>query len=86
MHRNFGPSYLDMRRMEALLAESELDWTIYRAPRLPDKPAKGHYRLTVNTLLPAGFNAQISRVGAAAAMLDGLTQPDHFRSYVEIAQ
>ena len=38
LERFFGATYQDMRRMEALLAESGTDWTSLRPPRLLEKP------------------------------------------------
>src|SRR5262249_47537048 len=52
LHRFFGGGYADMGRMEQLLAESDRDWTIFRPPRLTDKPAAGHYRSAIAAHLP----------------------------------
>jgi len=45
--RVFGEVYADMARMEALLAESDLEWTAFRPPRLTDGRATGRYRTAV---------------------------------------
>lgn len=45
LERIFGATYHDMRRMEAELERSELDWVSLRPPRLLDKPATGSYRI-----------------------------------------
>jgi putative NADH-flavin reductase len=41
----------DMRRAEELIHESGLEWTIIRAPRLTDKPARG-YRIALERNVP----------------------------------
>ena len=69
LHRFFGGAYEDMRRMEALLAASDLDWTVLRPPRLTDKPTTGRYR-TAPGHLRGG--RRITRGDLAAAMLDTL--------------
>jgi len=33
-----------MKRMEAILAASDCDWTVFRPPQLTDRPATGKYR------------------------------------------
>lgn len=44
LHRLYGASYTDMRRMEEILAGSSADWTVIRPPWLVDKPATNTYR------------------------------------------
>jgi putative NADH-flavin reductase len=67
LHRFFGGGYDDMRRMEGLLADSELGWTVFRPPRLTDKPGNGRYRTALDAPLRAGRS--IPRADLAAAML-----------------
>ena len=38
----------DKNRMEPIIMNSELDWTIVRCPNIVDKPAKGTYRATLD--------------------------------------
>ena len=57
----------DMRRAEALIEESDLDWTIVRPPALTDGPATGTYRTAVDANLPHGF--RVSRADLAVCML-----------------
>jgi|JI7StandDraft_1071085.scaffolds.fasta_scaffold76116_2 putative NADH-flavin reductase len=38
----------DKHRMEQVIMESSLDWTIIRCPEIVDKPAKGYYRATLD--------------------------------------
>lgn len=44
--------YADMRRMEAIVAASGLDWTVVRASRLADGPLTQHYRIGEDGTLP----------------------------------
>jgi hypothetical protein len=37
-------NYADLARMEEVLRDSDLDWTIVRPPRLTGKPLTGTYR------------------------------------------
>lgn len=57
----------DMRRAEALIEATDLDWTIVRPPALTDGPATGTYRTAVDANLPHGF--RVSRADLAACML-----------------
>jgi putative NADH-flavin reductase len=47
LERFFGGAYVDMRRMEAVLAGSaaDLEWVCLRPPRLIDRAGTGAYRL-----------------------------------------
>jgi putative NADH-flavin reductase len=63
----------DMRRAEAEVRASGLDWTIMRPPRLTDKPAAGSYRTAIDRNLAHGLT--ISRADLAACMLARLDDP-----------
>jgi putative NADH-flavin reductase len=63
----FGAVYEDMQRMEALVAASDRDWTVFRPPRLTDAAATGRYRLAVDAPLPRAWT--VSRADLAAAMV-----------------
>lgn len=65
--RFFGGCYRDMATMENLLAEGDRDWTVFRPPRLTDRPATGRYRTAVDDVLPRA--ASLPRADLAAAML-----------------
>ena len=67
----FGEVYADMARMEALLAESGLEWTALRPPRLTDGRPTGRYRTAVGEPLPRARS--ISRADLARAMLQSIT-------------
>ncbi|MBF6322630.1 NAD(P)-dependent oxidoreductase [Nocardia cyriacigeorgica] len=59
--------YADLERMEAILADSGLDWTSVRPSRLTDAPGTGRIRRIVDGG-PAGLS--IPRADVARAMLD----------------
>ena len=67
LYRFFGEGYDDMRRMEELLAKSDIDWTVFRPPYLTNGPATGRYRIAVDGPLPRAW--RVSRADLAAAML-----------------
>lgn len=56
----FGASYDDMRRMEAVLGASDVNWISLRPPRLVDRPGVGAYRVQSDLPLPKA--PRISRV------------------------
>lgn len=60
--------YADMAVMEERVREADdLEWTIFRPPRLTDKPATGVARTALNQNVPGGFT--VSRADLAAEML-----------------
>ena len=60
--------YTDMQRMEAVVAASDLAWTLIRAPRLTNTRARGHYRVVEGRNPPHGW--VLSRADLAAFTLD----------------
>jgi putative NADH-flavin reductase len=73
LYHFFGGGYDDMRRMEELVAGSDLDWTVFRPPRLTDKAGSGRYRSTHEAPLRAGRS--IPRADLATAMLAAADDP-----------
>ncbi len=66
--RFFGPSYSDLRIMEAGLRDtSNIDWTIIRPPLLTDDEPTGTYRTAIDSHLKRV--RKISRADLATAML-----------------
>jgi hypothetical protein len=63
--RVFGEVYADMARMEALLAESDLEWTAFCPPRLTDGRATGRYRTAVGEPLLARARSSIADLATA---------------------
>jgi putative NADH-flavin reductase len=73
----------DVRRMEIGVRQSQLDWTLVRAARLVDGPARGRYRIGPGHSLPGG--TRISRADVAAFMLDELERSDNVTHALAIA-
>jgi hypothetical protein len=59
--------------MEAVLADSAVDWVALRPPRLSEKAAKGAYR-TGRTLVKGGGSITIEDL--ASALIDCAEQPE----------
>ncbi|MDX6299218.1 MAG: hypothetical protein QOF53_432 [Nocardioidaceae bacterium] len=78
----FGATYVDMRRMEALLRDSEVQWTVLRAPRLIDKSPAGRYRLDDRPLRRGG---SVRIPDLAAALLDTVSRTDLGRQSLYVA-
>ena len=74
--------YADLRRLEALVRESDADWTIVRPPQLSDKALTGKYRVCVNGFLRNCLN--ISRADVAHFMLQHVRDTGMYRGTVEI--
>ncbi len=75
--------YSDMRKMEYMLTQAELAWTIVRPPRLTDKKMIKYYRVSVGGHLNSA--AKISRADLAHYLLNHLNDEDTFRKTVEVA-
>jgi putative NADH-flavin reductase len=75
--------YGDLALMEDLLRESELDWTVFRPPRLTNGPLTGRYRTAFGQNLRRG--ALISRRDVAHAMLAAVDQSATIRQAIGIA-
>lgn len=83
LDRVFGATYVDMRRMEALLRASDVDWVSLRPPRLVNKQATGRYRVGASGPLP---NARsLTYADLATALLDTLDREDLRRRAVFVA-
>jgi len=76
-------NFADLARMEHLLADSGLDWTVVRPPRLSDKPLTGAYRTALGQNVRSGF--VISRADTAHEMLAVLENPDTIKQTVGLA-
>jgi putative NADH-flavin reductase len=83
LDRVFGSTYEDMRRMEALLGASDVDWVSLRPPRLVDKTATGEYRLDADRPLPQARS--LTYADLAGALLDSLDRKDLHRRAAFIA-
>ena len=79
----FRANYLDLARMEDILRESDLVWTVVRPVRLTGKPVTGKYRTAFGQNVRHGLF--ISRADVAHYMLRALDQPDTIGRTVGIA-
>jgi putative NADH-flavin reductase len=75
--------YADLARMEDVLRDSDLDWTVVRPPRLTDKPVTGRYRTAYGQNIRRGVF--VSRADVAHYMLSVLDNPETFCQTVGIA-
>jgi putative NADH-flavin reductase len=79
----FREMYADLARMEDVLRESGLDWTVVRPVRLTGKPVTGRYRTAIGQNVRHGLF--ISRADVANYMLRAIGEPETFRQTVGIA-
>jgi putative NADH-flavin reductase len=79
----FRRHYADLARMEDVVVESGLDWTIVRPPRLTNGPSTGTYRTAFGRNLPGGM--VVSRGDVAHLMLRVLEQPKAIGQTVGVA-
>ncbi len=84
VRRMLKGSASDMRRAEQLIHESGLEWTIIRAPRLTDKPARGRYRIAFERNVRREFS--LSRADLATCALAVLVDDATIRRHVFVAQ
>ena len=66
----------DHERAEAIVQQSNLEWTIVRAPRLADGPSTGSYRVSLNA---GQVGQQIARADVAELMVKQLQDPQYVR-------
>lgn len=81
--RIFRDAYADLGVMEEELAQTDLDWTVVRPPRLRAVPQRGGYRTAIDGGLRGG--ASIGRADLADAMLGLIDDPDTVRHAVGVA-
>ena len=75
--------FADLARMEDVLRESSLDWTVVRPPRLTNGSVTGIYRTAYGQNLRRG--ALVSRADVAHLMLRAVAQPETLRRTIGIA-
>jgi putative NADH-flavin reductase len=78
----FRPHYEDLVRMERILADSGLDWTTVRPPKLTDRAGTGHPVRTVDGAPRGAFTA---RADVATAILQALADPATIGHHVGVA-
>jgi NAD(P)H-binding len=76
-------NYADLARIQDVLRNSDLAWTVVRPVRLTGKPLTGAYRTAYGQNVRHGLFT--SRADVAHRMLRVLGQPETFRQTVGIA-
>jgi putative NADH-flavin reductase len=79
----FRKTYDDLTRMEDVLRDSGLDWTVVRPPKLTDKPLSGAYRTAFGQNIRGGWS--IPRADVAHLMLRASEQPETIREVIGVA-
>jgi putative NADH-flavin reductase len=80
----FRKVYDDLVRMEDILVDSGLDWTVVRPPQLTDKPRTGAYRTAYGRNIRGGW--AVPRADVADLMLRVLDQPETIHQFIGIAR
>lgn len=75
--------YADLWRMEKIIKESNIGWTIIRPPKLLDSSATGNYRTAINNFVHQGF--KISRADVAHFIVHNVTNESIIQKTVEVA-
>jgi putative NADH-flavin reductase len=80
----FRTHYEDLARMEDVVRDSGLDWTVSRPPKLTDGPLTRHYRTAIDRNIRGGFS--VSRADVADQMLACAARPETIGHAVGIAR
>ncbi|KAB2582127.1 hypothetical protein BS297_27320 [Rhodococcus erythropolis] len=78
-----GERLIDKERMEDVLTQSQLPWTVVRAPRITDDPPTTNYR--VGHLIDIPVGGSISRTNLTEFVLDELTFPQYSHELLSVA-
>jgi putative NADH-flavin reductase len=81
--RIFAKPFADVRRMEDVIRQSDLDWTLVRATRLVNGPRTGQYRVSPDYPPPGG--GKIARADVAHFIAAALTEGGWLRSAPALA-
>jgi putative NADH-flavin reductase len=81
--RVFAKPFADVRGMEDVIRESDLDWTLVRATRLVNGPGTGQYRVSPD--YPPRGGGKISRADVAHFIAAELTEDGWLRSAPALA-
>lgn len=76
--------YADLERMEHMIKQSALDWTIVRPPRLTDGPVTGTYRVAIGKILNNPL--VISRANTAHFIVHNIDAREVYGKIVEVAE
>ena len=82
IQRLHKPIHTDMLRMEKVINDTDLNWTIIRAPMLTNGKRTGKYRITANQ--PFSNIPTISRADLADYIVTHLTDEKTFQEIVEV--
>jgi putative NADH-flavin reductase len=80
--RLLAGSYADTARMEQVVRDSGLEWTIVRPPRLTNKPHTGTYRTAIDRTVRRGYT--IGRADVADLLLRSVDDPATIKAAVAI--
>jgi putative NADH-flavin reductase len=83
LQKVFKNLYSDMLVMEEMLKNSDLNWTIIRAPRLKNSKHTGQYRTAINEHLTRP--SSISRADLADYIVTHLEDTQAYKALVEIS-
>jgi putative NADH-flavin reductase len=83
LHPMLKKPYADMATMEHRVRESGIVWTLVRAARLTNRPARGDYRIALDNKLLRCWS--ISRSDLASYLLDHIRDQHIYQRTVEIA-
>jgi putative NADH-flavin reductase len=75
--------HADLRRMDAQVKSTDLDWTLVRSTKLTRGPRTGKYRVATGQTPPGGW--RVSRADLAAFMLDLVVSGQYARTTPVIA-
>jgi putative NADH-flavin reductase len=83
LQRLLKNGFADMRRSEEEVRAGDLEWTIFRPPRLTDKAPTGRYRTAFDISLRHGRT--VARADVAACMLGMIADHSAVRRHVSVA-
>lgn len=75
--------YADLWKMESIIKESKIDWTIMRPPKLTNGPETEKYRFEIDGFLNQGL--KISRADVAHFIIHNLNNEAIIKKTVEVA-
>jgi len=75
--------YGDLLKMELVVKQTNLNWTVIRPPRLINKPVTGKYRFAANDWLSSCLS--ISRADLSHFMLQHIDDMNTYKSVIEVA-
>ncbi|MCX8478524.1 MAG: NAD(P)H-binding protein [Chitinophagales bacterium] len=77
--------YADKTKMEEIITQSDLKWTVVRPGRLFDKPLTAHYRIE-NTLFKGINIGGINRADVADFLIKQAEKQTELKKYIAIAE